>query len=94
MEKRRQRSLNSGIAAAAILIAGILFASYTPAIAADRSRAQGFVDKARVTFSEFMRDPNYTWVRENIDRAKGVWPPRSSKEASYGVAPGEPVSSW
>jgi len=71
MEKRKQRSLISGIAGLAILMAWI-FASYTPAIAIDRNQAQGFVDKARVTFSEFMRDPNYTWVRENIDRAKGV----------------------
>jgi lipid-binding SYLF domain-containing protein len=72
MEKRKQRNLNSGIVVLAILMAGIFFASYAPAIAADRNQAQGFVDKARVTFSEFMRDPNYTWVRENIDRAKGV----------------------
>jgi lipid-binding SYLF domain-containing protein len=58
--------------ALAILMTGMLFASYTPAIAADRSQAQGFVDKARVTFSDFMRDPNYAWVRENLDHAMGV----------------------
>ena len=58
--------------ALAILMVGILFVSYTPANAADRNKAQGLVDKARVTFSDFMRDPNYTWLRENIDHAKGV----------------------
>jgi lipid-binding SYLF domain-containing protein len=71
MEKRNQRSLNSGILLA-LLAGGLLFASYTPATAADRNQAQGLVDRARVAFSEFMRDPNYTWVRENIDQAKGV----------------------
>ena len=72
MEKRNQRSLNSGIMVLTLLAVGLLFASYTPATAADRNQAQGLVDRARVTFSEFMRDPNYTWVRENIDQAKGV----------------------
>jgi SH3 domain-containing YSC84-like protein 1 len=72
MEIRNQRRLNVGIMALAILMVGILFASYTPATAADRNRAQGLVDRAQVTFSDFMRDPNYSWVRENIDRAKGV----------------------
>ncbi len=72
MEKRNQRSLNSGIMVLTLLAVGLLFASYTPATAADRNRPQGLVDRARVTFSEFMRDPNYTWVRENIGQAKGV----------------------
>jgi lipid-binding SYLF domain-containing protein len=30
------------------------------------------VDRARVTFSDFIRDPNYIWFRENIDHAAGV----------------------
>jgi len=72
MEKRKQRSLNSGIMILGILMAGIILASYTPTIAADRDEAQGLVDRARVTFSEFMRDSNYTWVREHIDQARGV----------------------
>ena len=55
-----------------IFTAGILFAAYTDTIAADRNRVQGLVDKARVTFKEFMGDPNYTWLHENVDRAKGV----------------------
>ncbi len=55
-----------------LLAVGLLFASYTPATAADRNRPQGLVDRARITFSELMRDPNYTWVHENIGQAKGV----------------------
>ena len=72
MEKRNQRSLNSGIMVLTLLAVGLFFASYTTATAADRKQTQGLVDRARVTFSEFMHDPNYTWVRENIDQAKGV----------------------
>ena len=72
MEKIKQRSSKLGIMVLALLMAGLFFASYTPATAADRNQVQGLVDRARVTFSEFMRDPNYSWVRENIDHAKGV----------------------
>jgi lipid-binding SYLF domain-containing protein len=53
---------------------GIFFVSYKliPAVAADRDQVQGLVDRARVTFNDFMRDPNYIWLRENLDHAKGV----------------------
>ena len=63
---------NVGMMISTILAIGILLASYTTSVAADRNQVQGLVDRARVTFSEFMRDPNYTWVRENLDQAKGV----------------------
>jgi len=72
MERMKQRSSKLGIMVLALLMVGLFFASYTPATAADRNQVQGLVDRARVTFSEFMRDPNYSWVRENIDHAKGV----------------------
>jgi len=72
MEKIKQRSLNLVSMVLALLTVGLLVASYTPATAADRNQVQGLVDRARVTFSEFMRDPNYAWVRDNIDHAKGV----------------------
>jgi lipid-binding SYLF domain-containing protein len=71
MEKRNRRRVSVGIMVSAILV-GILFASYMPAIAADRYQAQGLVDRARITFSEFMRDPYYSWLHQNLDRAKGV----------------------
>ncbi len=75
MEDRRQKASNVGIyMGLTVLIVGLLFASYSPVFAADvdRDAAQGRVDKARVTFNEFMRDPNFTWLHENLDRAKGV----------------------
>jgi lipid-binding SYLF domain-containing protein len=72
MEKRKQQHLNVKITALAILVVAILFASYMLAMAADRNQAQGLVDRARVTFSEFMRDPYYSWLHQNLDNAKGV----------------------
>jgi lipid-binding SYLF domain-containing protein len=72
MEKKKQRTINVGIMVLTILVVGILFVSYTPAISADRGKAQALVDRARVTFSDFIRDPNYIWFRENIDHAAGV----------------------
>ncbi len=45
-----------------------------PAVATahDMQKAQGIVDKARVTFQNFMNDPNYTWMHQNMDRARGI----------------------
>ncbi len=72
METTKERRINAKIAVSAILVAGMLFAFYASAIAADKDQAQGLVDRARVTFKEFMRDSNYSWLQQNIDRAKGV----------------------
>jgi lipid-binding SYLF domain-containing protein len=72
MENREQRRKNTGMIVLTILVVGILFASYAPANAAGRDKAQGLVDSARVTLKDFMRDSNFSWLRENLDRAKGV----------------------
>jgi len=72
MEKRKKTRANVGIILSVMLAVGILFTSYTPAIAADRDRAQGLVDRAQVTFKEFMQDSNYAWLHNNLDHAKGV----------------------
>ena len=55
-----------------VLVAGVLFVSYTPANAAVSYKAQGLVDKARVTLKDFMQDSTYSWLQENLDHAKGV----------------------
>jgi len=72
MEKRKKQSVYVRIITLVILAVGIIFSSYTSSIAADRDQAQGLVDRARVTFKEFMRDSNYSWLHENLNRAKGV----------------------
>jgi SH3 domain-containing YSC84-like protein 1 len=71
MEKTKQRYIGFGMVAA-LLALGIVVA-FPPLLMADNMRtAQGLVDRSRVTFSEFMRDSNYGWLRENVDHAKGV----------------------
>ena len=44
----------------------------TPAKATDAADAQGLVDKARITFGEFMRDKQYWWFQEHLKEAKGL----------------------
>jgi lipid-binding SYLF domain-containing protein len=41
-------------------------------MAADADDAQAIVDKARVTLGEFLRDKDYSWLREHLKDAKGV----------------------
>lgn len=72
MEKRVQRHISWGIMVLAILATGAVLVSYTHAIATDRDQVQGLVDRAQITFKDFMRDPNYIWLHQNVDRAKGV----------------------
>ena len=72
MEDKRQKRVNVERMILAFLAMGILFVSYTPAIAKDRDQVQSLVDKARITFNDFMHDSNYVWLHENIDHAKGV----------------------
>jgi SH3 domain-containing YSC84-like protein 1 len=56
-----------------IVLAGLLFMPYRLVMASnDMAAAQGLVDRARVTFSEFMRDSDYSWLHENVDQAKGI----------------------
>lgn len=58
---------------AALLVAIGMMMTSAPAMAASGpSEAQGIVDKARVTFDDFMRDQNYTWLHEHLKNAKGL----------------------
>ncbi len=72
METRRHVNKNI-VAIFAVFTLALVLASYTSVVASNRTgAAQGIVDRARVAFSDFMRDPNYIWLHENVDRAKGV----------------------
>jgi SH3 domain-containing YSC84-like protein 1 len=55
-----------------IIVMFLLIGTVMPATAEDSSEAQGIVDKARVTFNNFMRDNNYTWLHDNLNDAKGL----------------------
>jgi lipid-binding SYLF domain-containing protein len=54
------------------LVVALMITTVTPALARDAAEAQAIVDRARVTFSEFMRDGNYSWLHENLKKARGV----------------------
>jgi len=56
-----------------ILAVGMVFASITSAIADQEDVAQGIVDKAQATLSEFIRDPKSSSLRSNLDHAWGVF---------------------
>jgi lipid-binding SYLF domain-containing protein len=72
MNDKRQLHIRVGLGVA-ILAVGMLFASYATVMArGDTGAAQGLVDRARVTFQDFLRDSNYSWFRDNLDHAKGV----------------------
>ena len=72
MENNRLRRFNMITILAAFLAAGMLLASYRPAVASDKEQVQLLVDKARITLSDFMSDRNYVWLQDNIKHAKGV----------------------
>jgi lipid-binding SYLF domain-containing protein len=72
MEPKKRNRIRVKMTVLAVLVTGALLASYTPATAADRGEVQRLVDRAQVSFKEFMHDSTYSWVQENLDRAKGV----------------------
>ena len=72
MEDKKRRHVNARMIVFAILAMGTFFASFTTAGAADRDRVQGLVDRARITLDDFMRDPIYAWLHDNIKHAEGV----------------------
>jgi lipid-binding SYLF domain-containing protein len=60
---------------AALLLAvafGLLLAIHPAAASAGTTPEQALVDKARITLDSFVGDPQMTWLRENLGRAKGV----------------------
>jgi lipid-binding SYLF domain-containing protein len=70
MKSHRSVSPIFGIVVLSVLF--VLASTAEIAMAADKEEAQGIVDKAKVTLEEFMRDKDYSWIHENIGRAKGV----------------------
>ena len=52
--------------------AALLVTAGATSFASDEADAQGIVDRARVTFGEFMRDGNYTWFRSHLKDVKGL----------------------
>lgn len=73
MKKRGESLLFVGaFVLTGILILALLVTASMPATAADEDDAQAIVDKAQVTFKDFMRDKNYGWFHEHLKNAKGL----------------------
>jgi lipid-binding SYLF domain-containing protein len=72
MEQKKRYRVSVRIMTLVFIVAGVLFASYTPGRAANRDEVQILVDRARVTFKDFMHDSNYSWLQKNVHNAKAV----------------------
>jgi lipid-binding SYLF domain-containing protein len=61
------------ICGAMAILAALFLAGPAPrVVAADIDDAQAVVEKARLTFGEFLRDENYGWMRDHVKDAKGI----------------------
>jgi SH3 domain-containing YSC84-like protein 1 len=56
----------------AIIVCTFIAGSAIPVTAADPTEQQGLVDKARVSFESLLKDKNLTWLKENLNQAKGL----------------------
>ncbi len=57
----------------ALLILPLWIVTAAPVLAASEAdEAQAIVDKSQITFNSFMRDKDYSYLQENITKAKGV----------------------
>ncbi len=62
-----------GLSGAIALLAALILAGPAPgAFAADIDDAQAIVEKARLSFGEFVRDDNYSSMRDHLKHARGV----------------------
>jgi len=73
MRNHRKHGYGMGLSGAAALLAALLLAGpAVGAFAADIDDAQGIVEKARLTFGDFLRDDDYISMRDQIQQARGV----------------------
>jgi len=56
----------------AIIVCTFIAGSAIPVTAADPTEQQGLVDKARVSFESLLKDKNLSWLKENLNQAKGL----------------------
>lgn len=64
----RGRLTLAGLAAAVLMLSAV-----APASAGDFTKPEELVVKANITFSNFVADPNMTWFRNNVKKAKAVF---------------------
>ena len=68
-----------------IIISAMVFGFFIQGAAAEPAEQQLLVDKARVTFEHFMIDKDHSWLRENLNQAKGLIIIPSLLKAGYFV---------
>ena len=72
-ENMKSRHLKVSVFTVALMVAAaLLVAGVTQARADDKADAQALVDKARITFQEFMNDKNYEYLHNNLKNVKGL----------------------
>jgi len=67
---RISRVLSSALIGALSVL--ILAVTTTPARAEDSAKAQGLVDRSRVTFDAFVADKEITWLNDHLKDARGI----------------------
>jgi SH3 domain-containing YSC84-like protein 1 len=77
MKMKRTLKMGLGVVLVTFFAFGFVFSSFSSAMAADqdyriRETAQGIVDRAMVTLTDFLHDPHYVWLHENFNQAKAV----------------------
>lgn len=70
---KNERRIYMSVLLVLLVTAGLLVMTAVPSTAAESSGdAQAIVDKARVTFNDFMNDPQYAWLHDHMKDAKGL----------------------
>ena len=67
----KKKIFHALVIVAVMLSACLMTAAPAPA-ASDAAEAQALVDKAQITFNSFMRDKEYSWMHQNLAKAKAV----------------------
>ena len=66
-------SFVSRIIATAVITGAFLLAPLAGSVrASDSAEAEATVDKAKATFTSFMADSNFSWLRDRVSQAKGL----------------------
>ena len=69
---KRNRRCNVILIVCAVVFSMFFGSLFSPAPAAEAIEQQLLVDSARITFEEFMSDPNMGWLKEHLKEAKGL----------------------
>ena len=72
MKRKGLRKRYTGLLVPVLVSFVLLVIAVLPARAADKEEAQAIVDKARITFSSFARDKNYSYLNDHLKDVKGL----------------------